>query len=464
MKKMESFTQKVLKREIKMTKKIKRPLTRIEMLKFPEMGSVPYVRQFLSDKGFKINPDSSISNARGILVPADHLFADLHDTHSGDLHAYIKAMEKGDYRPSRLSDKSLEAALRLIIDSAREDDLLGVKESTKFDPSNSSDLMGVFVKAVTGTDSPMVVGALKHWIKNIKRRMAGKEVAYHLFPVIVGKQQGGKTTAFKMLVSPISWYVMSLNSIAALADEKNYKSLSERFVCIIDEMARTDTTDANVLKYIITADKITARVMYTNIRATYRANASYVGTANQSVPNLIYDPTGMRRWLEVKAMNVLDWNVINTLDYVALWKSIDEEVDYLAPIRVELEAHQEQMRHKSPVEEFVEDMGIVPGQEGTPEHRITNGCLFGNYLSWASKVGKRQLLDTRSLGRQLEDLGFIGWRVGVARGRWVKPPTVFEKKGNGTSWAEDGLANLESTNAPQEPEWQPFPSVYKGNK
>lgn len=437
-----------------MTKKKPRPLTRIELLRFPEAGQVPYVRQFLADREYKINPDSSITNKEGYVVPVDHVFADLHDTHSADYYTFIKDLEKGEWKPLRITDKSLEMALRLIVDRARGEDLARIRAATAYDPSVGDSAIKQFVKAVTGEESPLVVSALKHWVKNIKRRMAGKEVTFQLFPVIVGKQEGGKSTAFKKLVSPIEWYVMSLNSVAQLADERNYKALSERFVCFIDEMADADRTEAAILKYVITADTYTARVMYTNIRATYKAAASFMGTSNKSVTSIIYDTSGMRRWLEIKALDQLDWAAINSINFSEVWRSVDEDADYLAAVKPALKEHQEEIRPKTAAEEFVEDMGITPGEPGNPDHKVTNGTLFANYAAWAVAVGKKFNLDSRHLGRHLEDLGFETWKSGGARGRWVKAPSVFEKKGADVSWATNGKDELAAVGAQSnDPVW-----------
>jgi hypothetical protein len=143
----------------------------------------------------------------------------------------------------------------------------------------------------------------------------------------------------------------------------------------------------------------------------------------------------MRRFYEIVCLERCDWETINNLDFLTLWKSISTEEDYLNGRGEELKVHQEELRQKDHVEHFALDMGISPGVEGEEEYRCTNVQIFQNYLNWAEEY-RHTPMNEVAFGRALKARGFKAWRKSTSRGYWVK----VEKR--------------ESTEGPS---WNPYP-------
>jgi hypothetical protein len=438
-----------------MTTKVRIELKRAALLRFPEQGAVPYVIEFLRDRQYVVEPDCSITRTGGKTVPVSEIVVDLHQTHFQDRCQLAKKKKKEkETMPAKFGKEILEGALDLVLFQERDAHLQRAVERTAYDPSVDDLELKVFVKAVTGEEGGLTAAILRHWLANIKRRMLGLPVAYHIFPVLVGRQGGGKTTALQKLLAPIQWYTMNLSSVLSLADERNFKSISEKYVVVLDEMARADKTDAQILKGLITAENLSARALGTNRRDRLVANCSYVGTANTSVQSLIYDPSGMRRWFEVRCLDELDWEAINALNYEKVWRSVDPKADHLDSVRAQLREHQEELRQPSQAEEFVQDMGIAPGEKGNLEHRKGNDIIYDNYVRWAMQTGRRSQMDAPGLGRALKDLGFVEWKSGSSRGRWVKTPRPAVER-TGLAYAEQGL---EDVRAASKVGWNDSPS------
>lgn len=417
----------------------KRQLDRVDLLLRGEPTF--YVKQFLSDFGYTIMPDGSFREKDDTSILSSEVASELRLTHFTD-RSEMKERCKDDKAtmPERMTKETLDDALDRLMRTERDASLTRTNEAIAFNGRADTELRQ-FVKALTGEDSDLTVTVLQHWMANVKRKMLGKNVQYHMFPVLVGKQGGGKTTALKQLLSAIHWYVMNMSSVQALADERNYKSISEKYVVVFDEMARADKTDAQTLKNLITADTVSARVLGTNRRDQLQVNCSLVGTTNMPVTNLVYDPSGMRRFFEIRCQDVLDWAVINSMDYVGVWKCVDPAREYLQPVRVALAAHQEEIREPSQVESFVDDEGITPGVVDEELDRMSNTRAYELYRGWAERSGHKNTMTVQRFGREMSLLGFPRWRNKRVRGLWVKVSEATHLPD--ASFAEKGLADLD---------------------
>jgi hypothetical protein len=423
--------------------KIRVELKRADLLRFPEEGAVPYVTEFLRDRRYVVEPDCSITRD-GKTVPVSEIVVDLHQTHFQDRCRLSRKMKKDERLPPGFRDKILEGGLDLVIFQERDLHLSQAIERLSFRAEEKTTALEAWVTAVATGEHELVTAILRHWLANIKRRMLGLPVAYHIFPVLVGRQGGGKTTALQKLLTPIRWYTMNLSSVLTLADERNFKAVSEKYVAILDEMARADKTDAQILKSLVTAETLSARALGTNRRDRLVANCSYVGTANTSVQSLIYDPSGMRRFFELRCLDELRWDVVNAIDYEAVWRSIDPDADYLGPVRAALRAHQEGLRQPSLVEEFVQDMGIAPGDPLNVEHEKSVDVIYGNFARWEMQTGRRSSMNASQVSRALGELGFPGGRSRGKRCRYLVVPQGA-MTATGKSFAEDGLEELRSS-------------------
>ena len=184
--------------------------------------------------------------------------------------------------------------------------------------------------------------------------------------------------------------------VTILADERQVFRLARSFVVFFDEMAKASKTDMDAFKNRISQADVSWRALGSNVRQTARNRATFIGASNNSLQDLVVDPTGVRRFYQVDCMDRIDWDAINAIDYTALWASVDEKGP--APVGTvlqQLAERQEELRVKDAVEEFVAAR-CVPGDEWTPAHQVFDG--FKEFLKaenypaayWSSaKFGRR---------------------------------------------------------------------------
>jgi hypothetical protein len=235
-----------------------------------------------------------------------------------------------------------------------------------------------WVRAVTGDAKALDVAVVRHFVWQVKRKLYGLPVERHLMPVVTGAQRGGKSTAVRKLISPVADYVYKLESLTSLEDERQNEPLTTCLVVFADEMTRSRKVDMAALKSKISTDTLQWRVLATHHRAQGPMMATFIGTANPELADLIVDETGMGRFAEIKAQAKVDWEAINGIDYVALWMSVDEQAD--APIKSYLDQlgrAQEAARTPSPVEEYVHTR-----YQRVDGFRTTARDLFNAYLEW----------------------------------------------------------------------------------
>ncbi|MCX6125408.1 MAG: hypothetical protein NTV34_11780 [Proteobacteria bacterium] len=107
-------------------------------------------------------------------------------------------------------------------------------------------------------------------------------------------------------------------------DIHSKRMLSRNFVVVFDELQGSEDVDINNMKQIITASTLEWRVMRSEQVGSAPQNATFIGCTNEPVKTRIVDPTSARRFWELRCLGQIDWNVINSIDYMALWRSVDE--------------------------------------------------------------------------------------------------------------------------------------------
>jgi hypothetical protein len=269
-----------------------------------------------------------------------------------------------------------------------------LREALGFAPA-SEDLLGRWVTAVTGTLDPVDRAVMAHFLWQVKRKLFGLAVEHHMMPLLHGAQGCGKTTAITKLTSPLKDLCDSPGDLQMLADPREAFRLNRAYVMFFDEMAKANRMDVDTLKNRITQDTLRWRALNMNRIAAGPNNATFIGATNTSVTDLIYDPTGIRRFYQVECRNPCDWATLNDLDYVTLWRSIDENgPSPVVRVLTAVKERQEALRPKDAVEEFVAECCNV-GQGWTGALTVYNG--FKTFLAdematsrWSSaKFGRR---------------------------------------------------------------------------
>lgn len=192
----------------------------------------------------------------------------------------------------------------------------------------------------------------------IKRRLLGLPIKHVHMLCIVGQQDTGKTEMAKILYSPLDELAIEV-SLPDLLDTRQM-DMPEYYVAFCDELAFAENARPAQLKTFLNGSAPSRRPMRTNLSEKIAVNVTVIATANHSLDKLIYDSTGMRRFVEIKPRLRAEiepyWHRIvpvskdnpDGFDWRALWQAIDplDAVDPLvSQFRTELMAKQEQIRN-----------------------------------------------------------------------------------------------------------------------
>jgi predicted P-loop ATPase len=152
-------------------------------------------------------------------------------------------------------------------------------------------------------------------------------------------------------------------------------------------MAGFQRVEIEALKHIISANYITYRPMRTNDSIKVPQNCTFIGISNKSLTENVYDPTGLRRFVEFKCLDSLDWSAVNSVDSFQIWQSIDENKDrgYLEEFKSELQQHQEELAVPDEMQNFITVNHIAPVNETTRE--ISALDLYNFYAVWRANNG-----------------------------------------------------------------------------
>lgn len=249
----------------------------------------------------------------------------------------------------------------------------------------------IFTEALTGKRDPADVAVLAHWLWQVKVKMLDRSPSYHLMPIFYGKQEGGKTVALNKLIGPINNFRLNIN-LDQMGDDRYFRAMSENYVIVFDEMQGAQRADIDALKKQVTIDYNDYRPLGTNEIYKVRQSCSFIGATNRPVSEQIVDSTGMRRFWQLNCLDKLNWELLNSIDYIEMWKGIDErKVDgYVLEQINNIRKTQEDMVAKDDLQMYLELRGIV-GLEGTPQKRLTATEFYKDYKEWAQDNGHRPL-------------------------------------------------------------------------
>ncbi len=261
-----------------------------------------------------------------------------------------------------------------------------------------------FVKALTGRSNTVTEAVLAHFIWQAKRKMLNLKVYDHLMPVINGPQGIGKTEAVKKLITPAEPCILR-SRITDLIDSRSGLSLTPNFIGVFDEMQGASKADIDGLKNLITQDFASIRMLGTNDVVSVKQNCTFIGTTNKPISEQIFDSTGMRRFFEIKLVDKIDWNAINTIDYDKLWQGIDESKPngYLSQVENELRAIQSELTAVDDVDDFLQEHGITLPTSDSED--VPCNQLYDTYRVWAANSGTKAITK-QLLGRRLKSRGF----------------------------------------------------------
>lgn len=230
-----------------------------------------------------------------------------------------------------------------------------IRKSISHEPT-TSDLVTEWVKAVMGRESSVDVAVARHFIWQIKRKLRQLPVEHHMMPILYGKSGGGKSVAVAKLLEPLSTVALTTN-MSVFEDRFGKRQFTRNYVMFFDELAGAWSSEVNHLKQVITSPVMEWRVMHSEGVASAPQNCTFVGCTNDPVSERIKDATSARRFWQINCADRLDWDSINSIDYLALWRSVDEQqpcpvLPHIDEIR---KVQDREVRFKDGIELWLED-------------------------------------------------------------------------------------------------------------
>jgi len=243
-----------------------------------------------------------------------------------------------------------------------------------------------WVEAATGRLDPLDVAVVKHFIWQVQRKLLGLPVTDHLMIIMSGPEGTGKSTAIAKLISPLEGVSTNVQGLGFLSDDRAFERLRRNFIVICDDIQSMEKLDGESLKGRLTDSLVTYRRLGTHVDRIVPNNATFLGSTNRAVDQIIFDSTGARRFFDLKCRTDRDnqkaHQTINQLDYTLLWGEVDPyEPSPIKAFQKELRAAQEALRTETPVEEWLESLDGVEGW-----YRMT--AILENFAHYQAKVGR----------------------------------------------------------------------------
>ncbi len=277
-----------------------------------------------------------------------------------------------------------------------------LKEYIKFD--NSPFDFEQLIEVVTGKRDHLDVAILKHFIWQTKRKMFKKEVKHHIMPVYVGDSGSGKSYHVRNhLLQPISEIVYFDGDFKKLVDSREAFNLCTNYIYLMDEMSKADHADVESIKNKITAPTIQYRRLGTNITCQGDNKATFIGTSNNPIEDIIKDPTSIRRFYQINTVAKIDKEKINQFNYLHMWRSIDENLDeapFVLPLLEDIKVKQEEFRHKSPLEHFLQE-NQYSRLELPNAVKIDRNEMYNEFKNWSILNGYKYTLTKHIFCRQI---------------------------------------------------------------
>lgn len=287
--------------------------------------------------------------------------------------------------------------------------------------ASEADLVGAWVSAVCGKASNFDVIVMKHFIWQVKRKLAGLPVDNHLMPILFGRSGAGKSVAVSRLIEPLLSVALQTD-MSIFSDQFSRRAFSRNFLVFFDELQGSDSADVNAMKQIITAHVVEWRAMRSERVMSAPQNSTFIGCSNDPVRERIKDTTSSRRFWQINCADKIDWDAINQINYLALWQSVDERSD--SPIKLQLseirKIQESEIRVKDIVEQWIEENCEVVSFD---ESAMTTTDLYESFKEFCLLQNFKAIPQLQKFARDIN-------RILEASGHGP----VAKKSNRGTTW------------------------------
>lgn len=192
-----------------------------------------------------------------------------------------------------------------------------------------------------GVSYGVFVKVFRHWMWLVKRKVWNRSVKWHIMLHLFGPTGTGKTETVRMLVKELADFTSETTLSTLMDSTREIKRLTSNYVLFVDELAlngedavdtpKLNTAQMDLMKAMLTAEYIDSRVFGTQEQARRKASFTCISAANKHLYDVIFDPTSMRRYVEIPCNIVRPetWDKHNSIMANArwIWKTIDENND-----------------------------------------------------------------------------------------------------------------------------------------
>jgi hypothetical protein len=359
-----------------------------------------FVRDWLTSNQITISPTGTLVDReeRTYAQIFDSLYLD-----SIELRREYNRDKQPAHRAPTLERTELLAAMDELIAKDRAAHLATKRTQIQCTSESLSELRR-FVRALNPVSEHLELNVviLAHWCLNVKRKMWSRPTYWETMPVLTGAQGAGKSWALRKLFEPIIEYTNSGLGLDEVTDSRAATAMNEHYVIFFDEMAGVAKTEMEELKQLITSRTVSYRIMTTNKVAQIPNNSSFIGASNHQLAVLLHDTTGMRRFYDIKCAKAIDGRELDSIDYMALWRGIDESrTSYIDQHIEAIRDVQKDYVGADDVQLFVESFGLTPT---VMTDSIETKELYGDYKSWAHDHGFKPR-GANNFGKRLTEFG-----------------------------------------------------------
>jgi hypothetical protein len=321
-----------------------------------------------------------------------------------------------------LSISNIQDSFNVFVEDVAKSKKEELKLKLRFDPS-LPDRFDALLDALRVTENREIhKQAIKHYIWQVKRKLWGFEPKYHFMLILfTSKQAFGKTEFLRRFHKPLIEVFANITG-SRIRDQFGQELFENYYVACFDELSQLERTDIAMLKEFVTRKEAVQRKMHSQISQENRQNTTLCGTTNRPINQIVYDPSGMRRWwqidLNAKDFDTMDFEQIErwgSEEFLCFWKSIDEKNDsgYYGKhcsFYPEMLAHQDSFRAITPVQLFVDQSGYTHeysrrDSSDVGHEEIELDRVWSEWVGWC-KATRNNPYTFSSFKNALEEIGF----------------------------------------------------------